>query len=417
APMELDFSTLRGDIKEDLFCRDFTADAMSFKLGAANRFSLSNLIDPLNRHQDARARILRAVNDTVFHADPARLLRAVRLAAELNFNIDPATEEFIRRDSHLVAGVAGERVREELMKLLAAPQAGRHLVYLSNLGLLTAIIPEMAPAKGVSQPFIHFWDVFDHSLQTVTAIGFLLRQESWQYAGEEVLELVPWSNELQQYFNEEVSSGSTRGSLVKLAALLHDIAKPQTKSLDADGRARFLGHPDAGATIVASILGRLRFSTREIKFIEMLVLHHLRPSQMSQDELPSKRAIYRYFRDLGDAAFAVLFLNLADHLATRGPTLEMIHWRYHTGVVTFVLEEHAREERTVMPVKLIDGNDLMSVLRLAPGPGIGLLLEAVREAQAAGDVTTREDALAYSKHLLTHPEEISLNNVFRGDHD
>ncbi|MDD4860402.1 MAG: hypothetical protein PHR56_09440, partial [Dehalococcoidales bacterium] len=78
APMELDFSTLRGDIKEDLFCRDFTADAMAFKLGAANRFSLSNLIDPLNGHQDARARILRAVNDTVFHADPARLLRAVR---------------------------------------------------------------------------------------------------------------------------------------------------------------------------------------------------------------------------------------------------------------------------------------------------------------------------------------------------
>ncbi|MDD5127491.1 MAG: HD domain-containing protein [Dehalococcoidales bacterium] len=413
----LDCSTLRGTIEEDLSLRDFTVDAMAFELEVGNDFSLSHLIDPCGGYQDVRQRVIRAVSDGIFPADAARLLRAVRLAAELKFSVDPETRALIRRDAHLIAGVAGERVRDEVLRLLAARQAGRHLAYMDELGLLTRTIPELAPEKGVSQPFIHFWDVFNHSLETVSAVEFLLRQREWQYAGKEVLELVPWSETIRQYFGEEVNHGSTRGSLLKVAALLHDIAKPQTKSLDADGRARFLGHPDAGAAIASAILGRLRFSTREIGMVATMVLHHLRPSQMSQAELPSPRAVHRYFRDLGEVALATLFLNLADHLATRGPTLDMAHWRYHTGIIAHVLAEHAREESIIKAPRLVDGNDMMDILGLSPGPDIGRLLEAVLEAQAAGEITTREEALQLCKKILTHPEEMSLNNLCRGNHD
>lgn len=417
AKMELDFSKLRGNIENDLAQRDFTIDAMAIELDAENAFPLSRLIDPFGGQNDLHHGVIRAVSDTVFQSDAARLLRAVRLAAGFGFSIESHTEALIRQNCQLVAYVAGERTREELLRLLSLPCSGEYLSYLDDLGLLTSIIPELEPAKGVSQPFIHFWDVFDHSLQTVAAIEFLLRQGTWQYAGKDVLEVVPWSAALSQHFIQEVSSGSTLLSLLKLAALLHDIAKPQTKSLDTDGRARFLGHPTEGATTATGILERLRFSTREIKMVELMVQHHLRPSQTSQDELPSRRAIYRYFRDVGEAAIETLFLNLADHLATRGPMLDMTQWKQHTQIVSYLLEEHAKEETTVPTPRLIDGHDLINVLGLTPGPEMGVLLEAVCEAQAAGEVTTKEEALEYTKRLLEHPEDISLNNVVRGNHE
>ena len=419
---ELDFSTLRGDIEQDLAQRDFTIDAMAIELEKINyqpnlphkqnqvTLSLTELIDPFDGWDDVQQGVIRAVGETTFPADAARLLRAVRLAAELGFRIERDTEALIRRHCRLIAGVSGERIREELLRILAIPGAGQTLAYLDDLGLLTALIPELAPAKGVEQPTVHFWDVFDHSIQTVSAIEFLLRQGTWEYAGEEVLAAVPWSAALSQHLDQEVSSGSTRGSILKLAALLHDIAKPQTKTVDEDGRARFLGHPSEGAAMAAGILERLRFSTREIKLVEVMVRDHLRPGQMSNYGLPSNRAIYRYFRDTGDAGIDILFLSLADHLATRGPHLDLAQWQEHTQIAEHVLAERFKEESFTVPPKLIDGHDLINIFSLSPGPKIGELLEATREAQAAGEVTTREEALAYIERLLGLPSSGRTNS-------
>ena len=421
--LELDFSTLKGDIEQDLSQRDFTIDAMAIELGEfvqkniplEQRGKLTpgvcGLIDPFGGLDNLHQGVVRATTDTVFQSDPVRLLRAVRLAAELGFSIDRETETLIRRYCPLIATVAAERIREELLRILTIPGSGQILIYLDELGLLTAIIPELAQAKGVEQPTVHFWDVFDHSIQVVNAVDFLLGQGDWKYAGEEVLTAVPWSAELGQHFDREVSSGSTRKSLLKLAALLHDIAKPQTKVTDENGRARFLGHPVEGAPIAVAILKRLRFSTREIKLAELLVKYHLRPGQMSHDELPSRRAIYRYFRDTGEAGIDILFLSLADHLATRGPNLDLTHWQEHTQVVDYVLTRHFEEEILAVPPRIVDGHNLIETLGLSPGPRVGELLEAVREAQATGEVKDREEALAYIDHLLTHSEETRLNRA------
>ena len=135
-----------------------------------------------------------------------------------------------------------------------------------------------------------------------------------------------------------------------------------------------------------------------------MVEQHMRPGQMSQCELPSRRAIYRYFRDTGESGIGILFLNLADHLATRGPLLDMALWQEHVQMVAYILEKQAEEESLVVPPKLIDGHDLINIFGMQPGPEIGVLLEALHEAQAAGEVVSRDEAMAYIRHLLVNPK-------------
>jgi poly(A) polymerase len=271
---------------------------------------------------------------------------------------------------------------------------------MDKLGLLTALFPELAASKGVEQPKEHAWDVFDHSLQTVAALEFILRESHWEYAGEEVLAPVPWSERLSKHFDRKISSGSTARSLLKLAALFHDIAKPQTKAIQ-DGRTRFLGHADIGAEMTSKIMERLRFSKREIQLVALLVKYHLRPTQMSHEGMPTDRAIYRYFRDIGEAGIDLFYLCLADHLAARASALDMTEWQEHCRMTEYVLDKHFTATDMVTPPKILDGHEIMSIFKLDSGPIIGKLKEEIREAQAAGEIATREEAVAYVKRLLS----------------
>jgi len=398
---QLDFSTIAESLEQDLARRDFTVNAMAIGLDALLGNPRSpEILDPFGGQRDLEKRTIRAVSDGAFSADPVRLLRAVRLAVELDFNIDEDTETLIWRDARLIKEVPGERVREEMLHLLAVPGGGKRLAYLDELGLLLELLPQLRVARGVEQPDIHCWDVFQHSLKTVEAVEYLLREGPWDYADERALSVVPWSEELARHFDREVNYGSTRRSLLKLAALLHDIAKPQTKTVEEGGRARFLGHASEGAEMVTPILERFRFSAREIRLVELMVKHHLRPMQMSQEGLPTRRAMYRYFRDTGDAGIDILFLNLADHLATRGTELTMKHWREHADLVRYILACHDEEEKLTLPPRLVDGHDVIDRFGIGPGPEVGEVLEAVREAQAAGEINTREEALAYIERWL-----------------
>jgi len=415
AEWHFDFSPFAGDIESDLARRDFTINAMAIELSqfvtasAANmgpkrlaeKQSKLKLIDPFSGEEDLRDKIVRGVSEQIFEADAARLLRAVRLAAELDFTIEPKTESLIRRYSQAITEVPGERVREELLRLLTLPRTVYHLRYLDKLGLLLALIPELAESKGVEQPTVHFWDVFEHSLQTVAAIEFLIRESDWEYSNDDMLSTAPWSDMIDRHLSQEVSSGSNHKVLLKLAGLFHDIAKPMTKSIDDTGRARFLGHTKQGAAMTANILERLRFSNREIRLVESLVYHHLRPVQMAHEEFPTQRAIYRYFRDTGEAGIDILILALADYLASRGPLASMEEWRKNCQLINYILAEHDTQQAKILPVKLIDGHDIMNTFDLAPGPLIGNLLAIVKEAHASGELNTREEALALVRRELS----------------
>ena len=164
---------------------------------------------------------------------------------------------------------------------------------------------------------------------------------------------------------------------------------------------RFFGHSDTGAEIAGRLMRRLRFSGREREIVVRMIEAHLRPVQMAQDRAPTKRAVYRYFRATGEAGVDTLFLSLADHLGTVGPNVSWEGFRAHVAVVSHILHLHLAEENVTSPPKLVSGDDLMRELRLEPGALIGALLEAVREAQAAGDVSTPAEALALARQRLT----------------
>ncbi len=391
----LDFASMRGSIEEDLGNRDFTVNAIAIKLQNLEGKNIEeNMVDPCDGQRDLNDGIIRAIGDSCFWEDPARLLRAIRFAATHGFTIETGTEALIRRDCRLITTVAAERLLIDLSHILESPRTYQSLRSMDLLGLLDPLMPELSSTKDVAQPKEHFWNVFDHSMETVAEVERLLRQRE-DSDQDDLLTSVPWTPELVQHFTQEIAGGRTRGAVLKLAALLHDVGKPGTKTMEQDGRMRFLGHPHEGAAMATDLMGRLRLSNREIKMVQLMTEHHMRPGYLVGEDMPTQRAIYRYFRDTADVGIDTLFLGLADHLAARGPTLDPDEWRKHTETMRYMLSKHFEEESTTVPPRLIDGHVLIEKLGLTPGPQIGELLEAVREAQAAGQINTAEEALDF----------------------
>lgn len=401
----IDLLPVRGEMEDDLAGRDFSINAMAMPLALFVEGKRKPLIDPWGGRRDMERRLVRALGEDVFRRDPLRLLRAVRLCAELGFSLEPETAALACRDAPLLAQVAPERQRDELLRILDSPRGAAGLRLADELGLLEQLLPELTATRGEKQPPEHYWDVFQHSLETVAALDALLAPEQprdrhwaplWRHLWAEMKELP----EVEKHFGEEASPGHGRVGVLKLGGLLHDIAKPETRTIDENGRMRFFGHAREGAAKVGPILRRLRFSGAEIRLVETMVREHLRPLQIAQDGSPSRRALFRYFRDCGDAAIDVLFLSLADHLATVGPRVEWDDWRGHVAVIKHILTQRSADEILVAPPRLLSGRDLMEALGLSPGPLVGQLLAAVEEAQGAGEIRSREEALALARREL-----------------
>ncbi len=395
ASWHLDIAGFSGTIQQDLARRDFTLNALALELGDALSNHVS-LLDPFGGQKDLEARAIRSVSEAAFTSDPVRLLRGMRLARQLSFSLVPETSEQMRRHSSLISRVAGERVREELNGLMAQPGAGQAFLCLHSLGLLEPLLPELTTCEGIEQPKEHHWDVFHHSIEAVSAAEGLLRQAS----GPPAALLAPWDDRLQGHFQVHVAAGVPRWLLLKWAALFHDLGKPSAKTIEAGGRIRFLGHARVGSGQVRAIMSRLRFSNKEADYVAILVEHHMRPAELIHLQPPSRRAIYRYFRDTGEGGLDVLFLFLADYMATCGPSLDLERWRQDVGRMASLIAGHFEEKEAVPVPKLLDGHDIMKRFQLSPGPLLGRLLEAVREAQGAGEVSNREEALALAGRLL-----------------
>lgn len=409
----LDLARLRAaTIEDDLRARDFTINALALPLDALSASGPVTLIDPVGGRQDLERKIVRACGTRSIADDPLRMLRAVRLAAQLECSIDDDLTSELRALHALTGDVSSERVRDELMKLLALPGAGHWVRYLDDVRLLTTIIPELEPARTCDQPNVHYLPVLDHVLEAVVAADWLLEQIGaaggggvgelpdavWAITG--LPASLPFADRLRARFDKLVD-GVPRRALFKLAVLLHDVAKPRTKALKPDGGVSFYEHQTIGGEVAQAIGRRLRLSRAGCDYVRTIVREHMRPGQLNElGPALTMRAVYRFFRATGDAGPEVLLHSLCDHLATKGPNLDAAGWAWHVAWTGEMLTVFYDADEVVRPAPILRGDDLTREFDLSPGPIIGRLLEAVREAQAGGEVHTREEALQYARREL-----------------
>lgn len=339
-PESVSFSTAEEDARR----RDFTVNGL-FRDPVDDR-----ILDYVGGRADLEARLLRAIGDPMrrFEEDRLRLLRAVRFATVLGFEIEPETWRAVKASAHLLPAVSAERIRDEFVKILRHPCRQRGFDLLVESGLMAGILPEVLALKGVQQP--PQWhpegDVFVH---TRLMLGLLPEDAS--------LTLV-------------------------LGVLLHDIAKPATFTVDEDGRIRFNGHDKLGAEMAGEILRRLKFSNEVIEAVQPVVEHHMSfkdVTRMRQSTLKRMMARPTWPDELA--------LHRVDCLGSNGM---LDNYEF------MVRKAGEFSSEPLIPRPLLSGHDLIA-LGWKPGKGVGQALSALQDAQLEGLVSTREEALEWLK--------------------
>ena len=334
-PEGVRFSTPR----QDALRRDFTINGLFYD--PLKR----QVIDYVDGRKDIKKRLIRAIGDPArrFEEDRLRMLRAVRFAVNLGFQLDPGLLSAIQRSAREVTRVSAERIRDELIKLFTGPHPARGLELLDESGLLSVLMPEVDRMKGVAQPpeFHPEGDVYLHT-------KLLLRHLK------------------------------TPSSVLAFGGLLHDVGKPPTFKVAE--RIRFDGHDRVGADMARRILRRLRFSNNEIDAISYLVANHMRFKDVQKMRLSTLK------RFIGAPTFREeMKLHRADCLASHG---DLGNWEF--------LKKKVKElpRKVIKPKPLVNGHDLLKA-GYAQGPLIGNILRAVEEKQLEGEITSRAQALEW----------------------
>ena len=350
-----------GDTLEgDLLRRDFTINAMA-------RDPLSGeIIDPFGGREDLDRGLIRAVGDdpaSRFDEDPLRLLRAARFAAQLGFEIESATAQAMANQAPSLARISRERIRDEFTKLLLTPQPARGLRLLVDMGLMPWIVPEVLELCGVSQKPAHSKDVYDHVLRVVER--------------------------------------SPARPASRWAGLLHDIAKPRTRSVE-DGKVHFFGHEDVGAVMARDILHRLKFDRPFIEHVSRLVKLHMRANAYTAEWTDG--AVRRLMLDAGDTLHDLLDLSRADITSYRPEKVTRAVMRINDLEARC---QRLREEAEQAPIRSpLDGNDLMRLFGREPGPWLrplkDYLLGLVIDGRLAPD--DREEAAKLAEAFMREQE-------------
>jgi len=315
-------------LEKDLSRRDFTINAMALKADGMT------LVDFFGGEKDLKKKIIRAVGEPEdrFKEDALRMMRAIRLACQLNFTLEPKTERAIMKMAGGLKFVSAERIRDELVKILESDRADEGMISLQEMKLLQYLIPELERGVGVDQNKHHIYPVFKHSLLSLK----FTPNKKWQ---------------------------------VKLASLLHDIAKPQTKRI-IKGGATFYNHDLVGAKVALKIMARLKFANADIEKVTTLIKNHMFYYNVGEVTASSVR---RLIRKVGEENLADLIdLRVADRLGSGVPKAKPYKLRH----LEYMMEKVRFDAVSVKMLK-INGDDLMKLLNIEPGPKIGAILDVL----------------------------------------
>ncbi len=332
--------TFEDSLEKDLSRRDFTINAMAMKLKVkSEKLKVKEekefeIIDIFGGEKDLKKRIIRAVGEPEdrFKEDALRMMRAVRLACQLDFSIEGKTERAIMKIAGGIKFISGERIRDELIKIFASDKAYEGLMTLHEFKLLQYIIPELERGVGVNQNKHHIHTVFNHSVLSLKYTP----SKKWQ---------------------------------VKFASLLHDIAKPQTKRI-VKGDATFYNHDLVGAKVASKILDRLKFSNADSEKITTLIRNHMFYYNVGE---VTESSVRRLIRKVGEENLADLIdLRIADRLGSGVPKAKPYKLRH----LEYMMEKVRHDAVSVKMLK-INGDDLMKGLKIEPGPKIGAILDVL----------------------------------------
>jgi putative nucleotidyltransferase with HDIG domain len=373
-----------GSIENDLAGRDFTINAMAEPLGGGP------YVDPFGGMSDLRERRLRMVSASAFVEDPLRTLRLVRLTCELGFSVDAATRAAAGASATALAQVAPERVFAELKRILIADRALEGLALMDEIGATRVVLPELTRMHGVGQSPYHHLDVYEHT-RSVLAATIELARTPGEWLGEH-------ADAVARFLAEPLANELTRGQALRFGALLHDVAKPETRRVTPEGRVTFVGHDAEGAEMAAAVMTRLRASERLREHVAALTRNHLRLGFLVHEVPLGRRAIYRYLRACDPVPVDVTLLSVADRLATRGRGSDEAI-RRHLELARVLLGEALawRKGRPRLPFR---GDELAREVGLRPGRELGRILSELEEASFAGEISSREQAIERARELL-----------------
>ncbi|MEO0085457.1 MAG: HD domain-containing protein [candidate division WOR-3 bacterium] len=390
--MVFDFTGF-GDltIEHDIRRRDFTVNALAAEIDHGQP---GLIIDLVHGQDDIRARIIRPVSRDSLRLDPLRLLRAMRFALELGFEVAPEVYEQAR--SVTLRETAAERIGAELLRIMEQPGSYQFILRLFELGRLEEILPELGPVFDDPELRHHTFQTYYKVEELIAQPGFFARYEpewtayfdAWGVKAE---------GEVQegQVETESAEPMPYRRALLKLAGLLHDIAKPETRFTNTDGEVHFYGHDSLGARIVSRVAReRLRLSRAQTAMLKTLTAEHMRLHLLATNPDLTDRAVRRYFRDLGPEALGLMILCVADGWATAGRTSHL------EDTIARMFAQKRQEDEARRIKRLVTGDDLIQ-LGLKPGPAFKVILQELEDLQLEGRITSKEQGIEYLKTHLT----------------
>lgn len=384
---QADLAPLMGEtIEQDLAQRDFTVNAIAEPLAGGEP------LDPTGGHADLAARRLRMVSATAFAADPLRVLRLPRFACELGLEPDPATVAAAAEHASGLADVAAERLFAELKRIVASPDPLAGIELTERVGALGVVLPELAALAGVEQSAYHHLDVYHHTL-SVLAEAVALERDPVAIFGEQ------HGAAVAALLAEPLADELTRGTALRFGALLHDIAKPQTRAVSDEGRISFWHHDAQGAELSRAILARLHASERLRAHVAALARHHLRLGFLVRERPLSPRMEYRYLKACEPVEVDVTLLSVADRLATRGRRSDEAIVK-HLELSRELIGPALAWREQGPPAPLVRGDELADALGIQRGPQLGRLLAELEEATYAGEIASRDDAVARARELI-----------------
>ncbi len=390
---QVDVEAMRGgSLQADLALRDFTVNAIAEPLAGGEP------LDPVGGLGDLRAGRLRLAGPYAFRDDPLRVLRLVRVAVELDLEPDSQAIEAAREQVARLEQVSPERVFLELQRIVASVQALRGIEMMGDLGATRVVLPELEAMRGVQQSRYHHRDVYGHTLEVFERTIALTTAQSAN-------DLEPFAALGEEHHQralgllaEPLADGMTRGEALRWAALLHDAAKPATRSVRAlDRRITFIGHDLQGARLARDVLGRLRASIRTREHVAALVRHHLRLGFLVHQPQPLARdTVYEYLNACDPVEVDVTLLSVCDRLATRGSKAQEAI-EAHMTLAQQMLGAALRWREHGPQKPLLRGDELAAELDIPLGPRVGKLLAVLARAQYTGEVSTREQAVAFMR--------------------